>query len=502
MGIRVGIDTGGTFTDLVASTTSGPHVGGEGAVEPGEPGRGGGRGAGERGVRRRGRRVRRRRDDDRHQRRAHPARRARRLPDHAGASRTSRSSSASTASTTTTSSWRKPTPLVRRRDCIGVARAARRGGQRRSSRSTSTRSRPCCSTAPSLDGDGVAVAVCLPLHLPQPGARAARRASCCARAAAGRAGLAVARGRADLARVRARHDGDGRRVPEAAVRRATWTALDRRSTDAGRRGHVVAAEVERRARACVRGRRAPGAPAPVRHRRRRASAAPTFARAAGVDARRRARHGRDELRRLPRARRRAALLRPTSRSSSAFRSACRASPRGRSAPAAARSAGSTPAASSRSARRARAPSRAPPATARGGEEATITDANVVLGRLDPGFFLGGRLPLDPSAGGGSARPARRARSDATRRGRVGDGAGLATRTWRTRSASSPSSRASTRASMALVAFGGAGPTHACEIADAHRHRPGARPAGARASAPRSARSRPAAPRSTPSAAST
>src|SRR5262245_18880688 len=30
----------------------------------------------------------------------------------------------------------------------------------------------------------------------------------------------------------------------------------------------------------------------------------------------------------------------------------------------------------------------------GGEEATITDANLVLGRLDEAFFLGGRMPLD------------------------------------------------------------------------------------------------------------
>ena len=71
--------------------------------------------------------------------------------------------------------------------------------------------------------------------------------------------------------------------------------------------------------------------------------------------------------------------------------------RRRSAPAAARSAGSTPAASSRSGRRARAPTRAPPATAAAATEATITDANVVLGRLNPDYFLGGRLRLDPGA---------------------------------------------------------------------------------------------------------
>ncbi len=47
----------------------------------------------------------------------------------------------------------------------------------------------------------------------------------------------------------------------------------------------------------------------------------------------------------------------------------------------------------------------------GGEDATITDANVVLGRLDPAFFLGGQMRLDPeSAPGGPRPPRQRARS--------------------------------------------------------------------------------------------
>lgn len=37
----------------------------------------------------------------------------------------------------------------------------------------------------------------------------------------------------------------------------------------------------------------------------------------------------------------------------------------------------------------------PAAYAAGGEAATVTDANLVLGRLDPAFFLGGEIPLDP-----------------------------------------------------------------------------------------------------------
>ena len=82
----------------------------------------------------------------------------------------------------------------------------------------------------------------------------------------------------------------------------------------------------------------------------------------------------------------------------------------------------------------------------GGESATITDADVVLGRLDPAYFLGGKIALDPSSRAQRARRAgRQARARiASRRPRRW--CASATRTWRMRSASSPSRRASTRAS--------------------------------------------------------
>ena len=38
----------------------------------------------------------------------------------------------------------------------------------------------------------------------------------------------------------------------------------------------------------------------------------------------------------------------------------------------------------------------PAAYGRGGTDATVTDANVVLGRLRPEAFLGGRMSLDPN----------------------------------------------------------------------------------------------------------
>jgi N-methylhydantoinase A len=39
----------------------------------------------------------------------------------------------------------------------------------------------------------------------------------------------------------------------------------------------------------------------------------------------------------------------------------------------------------------------PVAYGQGGEQPTLTDANLTLGRLDPGYFLGGAMPLDTEA---------------------------------------------------------------------------------------------------------
>src|SRR5262249_56343199 len=47
----------------------------------------------------------------------------------------------------------------------------------------------------------------------------------------------------------------------------------------------------------------------------------------------------------------------------------------------------------------------PACYARGGTEATVTDAAVVLGWIDPRFFLGGRLELAPAAARASVHPA-------------------------------------------------------------------------------------------------
>src|SRR5262249_20729341 len=98
----------------------------------------------------------------------------------------------------------------------------------------------------------------------------------------------------------------------------------------------------------------------------------------------------------------------------------------------------------------------------GGEEATLTDAHAALGRLNPDFFLGGRLQLDPSLSSAALR-------------RLGARLGLS----EVEAASSMVRVANENMAnairivtveqgidpreFAIIAFGGAGPTHAAEI---------------------------------------
>jgi N-methylhydantoinase A len=102
---------------------------------------------------------------------------------------------------------------------------------------------------------------------------------------------------------------------------------------------------------------------------------------------------------------------------------------------------------------------------RGGLDATITDANLALGRLDPAFFLGGRMELDPAL----ARQALARLGGELGRSEVETASAMvrvcnenmanAIRILTVEQGTDPRDHA-------LVAFGGAGPTHACEIADA------------------------------------
>ncbi len=100
----------------------------------------------------------------------------------------------------------------------------------------------------------------------------------------------------------------------------------------------------------------------------------------------------------------------------------------------------------------------------GGEQATLTDANLMLGYLDPKFFLGGRMAIDREASGRVVRA------------RIGEPLGLAelraawgihetinedvARAFRVHA----SERGVDYRGCSMVAFGGSGPLHAVRIA--------------------------------------
>ena len=105
----------------------------------------------------------------------------------------------------------------------------------------------------------------------------------------------------------------------------------------------------------------------------------------------------------------------------------------------------------------------PAAYGHGGVEPTVTDANVVLGRLDRDYFLGGAMALDADAAGAAI-------------GRLAKGLGLDEREAaagvlaivNANMANAISSRTVQKGvdprDFSLVAFGGAGPLHAVEVA--------------------------------------
>jgi len=101
---------------------------------------------------------------------------------------------------------------------------------------------------------------------------------------------------------------------------------------------------------------------------------------------------------------------------------------------------------------------------RGGEEPTVTDANVALGRIDPGYFLGGAMDLDVEG-------ARRALVDRVAvplgldAGPAADGV-VAVATARMAAAIRLSlfEKGLDPKDFALISFGGAGGLHACDTA--------------------------------------
>lgn len=101
---------------------------------------------------------------------------------------------------------------------------------------------------------------------------------------------------------------------------------------------------------------------------------------------------------------------------------------------------------------------------RGGQHAAVTDSDLVLGNLDPAFFLGGDMPLDLAASEAALQRI------ATKLGLpVGDtAAGVHELVNQNMAASSRMHAVELGADLrgvTMLAFGGAGPVHACGVAE-------------------------------------
>lgn len=101
---------------------------------------------------------------------------------------------------------------------------------------------------------------------------------------------------------------------------------------------------------------------------------------------------------------------------------------------------------------------------KGGEKLTVTDANLLLGRLDAAGFMGGAMPLDPDA----ARRAAEAVSNVLGLDATATAAGVidvANSALATAIRLSLFEKGMDPEDFALLSFGGAGGVHACDVAD-------------------------------------
>ena len=105
----------------------------------------------------------------------------------------------------------------------------------------------------------------------------------------------------------------------------------------------------------------------------------------------------------------------------------------------------------------------PAAYGQGGKDATVTDANIVLGRLDVQNFLGGAMPLDRAAATRPCRPL----ADKLGLPLLEAAEGIVT-VLNANMANAIRARTVQKGidprEYALVAFGGAGPLHGAEVA--------------------------------------
>ena len=103
---------------------------------------------------------------------------------------------------------------------------------------------------------------------------------------------------------------------------------------------------------------------------------------------------------------------------------------------------------------------------RGGAEPTVTDADVVLGRIDPGAFAGGRLALDPkSAHAAMDGAAASGALDFDAEGFAYAVVELVDESMANTARVHAAENGKTFADRTLIAFGGAAPLHAGRVAD-------------------------------------
>jgi N-methylhydantoinase A len=106
---------------------------------------------------------------------------------------------------------------------------------------------------------------------------------------------------------------------------------------------------------------------------------------------------------------------------------------------------------------------------RGGEQPTVTDANLVLGRLAPDRFLGGSMKLDVQAARAAiaSKIAEPLGLDVIQAAKGILRIAATAMSWAVKTVTTE--RGLDAASFPLIAYGGAGPLHAAEIARFERH---------------------------------
>lgn len=106
----------------------------------------------------------------------------------------------------------------------------------------------------------------------------------------------------------------------------------------------------------------------------------------------------------------------------------------------------------------------PAAYGKGGEKATVTDANLLLGRLNPHNFLGGRVPLDVVSSRDAIKRIAESLSLSIERAALGI-IKISTTNMVQAIREVTVERGHDPRTFTLIPFGGAGPTQSCEIAE-------------------------------------